>query len=85
MKYILHQERVLLGDEMGLGKTIQAIATAEVLRRNRLAGSVIVVCPTSLKYQWKSEIERFAGAEVIFPLIPPRPSLISCFKDQPAQ
>ena len=25
-KYILYQERVLLGDEMGLGKTIQAIA-----------------------------------------------------------
>ena len=27
VKYILHQERVLLGDEMGLGKTVQAIAT----------------------------------------------------------
>lgn len=65
VRFAVEKGRVIIADEMGLGKTIQAIATAEVLRRNRLAGSVIVVCPTSLKYQWKSEIERFAGAEVM--------------------
>ena len=65
VRFAVEKGRVIIADEMGLGKTIQAIATAEVLRRHRLAGSVIVVCPTSLKYQWKSEIERFAGAEVM--------------------
>ena len=53
----------IIADEMGLGKTIQAIATAELLRKERLVSSVLVVCPTSLKYQWKREIERFARAE----------------------
>ena len=44
---------------MGLGKTIQAIGTAELLRREGLAEQIMIVCPTSLKYQWQREIERF--------------------------
>ena len=49
---------------MGLGKTIQAIATAQMLRHKALVGNVLIVCPTSLKYQWKREIERFTGETV---------------------
>ncbi len=55
--------RVLIGDEMGLGKTIQAIAAAEILARHFGVAKVLVICPTSLKYQWQSEIKRFAGRE----------------------
>lgn len=55
--------RALIGDEMGLGKTIQAIAAAEILMRHFGVSRVLVVCPTSLKYQWQSEITRFAGRE----------------------
>lgn len=54
--------RALIGDEMGLGKTIQAIATAEILSRHFGVSKVLVICPTSLKYQWQSEIKRFSGA-----------------------
>ena len=64
VRFAVEKGRSIIADEMGLGKTIQAIASAEVLRRNGFAESVIVACPTSLKYQWKREIERFAGAEV---------------------
>lgn len=53
--------RVLIGDEMGLGKTIQAIAAAEILARHFGVSKILVICPTSLKYQWQSEILRFAG------------------------
>ncbi len=56
--------RCLLADEMGLGKTLQAIATAELLRRTLGIGSVIIVCPTSLKYQWRAEIRRFTDSTV---------------------
>jgi len=56
--------RALIADEMGLGKTIQAIGAAELLRRENLAGSVVVVCPTSLKYQWLSEIQKFTDSTV---------------------
>ena len=55
--------RVLIGDEMGLGKTIQAIAAAEILARHFGVSKVLVICPTSLKYQWQSEIARFTGRE----------------------
>ncbi len=55
--------RALIGDEMGLGKTIQAIACAEILARHFGVTRVLVVCPTSLKYQWQNEIKRFAGRD----------------------
>lgn len=55
--------RVLIGDEMGLGKTIQAIAAAEILVRYFGISKVLVICPTSLKYQWQSEIARFSGRD----------------------
>lgn len=55
--------RALIGDEMGLGKTIQAIAAAEILSRHFGVAKVLVICPTSLKYQWQSEIKRFSGRD----------------------
>lgn len=65
VRFAVEKGRSLIADEMGLGKTIQAIATAEVFRANNLVADVMVVCPTSLKYQWKREIERFTGADVV--------------------
>ena len=56
--------KTIIADEMGLGKTIQAIGTAELLRKEGLIGSVLILCPTSLKYQWRSEIKKFTDAEV---------------------
>ncbi len=57
--------RCLIADEMGLGKTIQAIATAELWKREMGVSKVLIVCPTSLKYQWKSEIEKFTDSAVL--------------------
>lgn len=51
--------RALIGDEMGLGKTIQAIAAAELFARHFGVQRVLVVCPTSLKHQWRNEFQRF--------------------------
>jgi superfamily II DNA or RNA helicase len=61
--FALRAGRALIADDMGLGKTIQAIAAMEVLARHFGLSRVLVVCPTSLKYQWQSEIARFAGRE----------------------
>lgn len=46
----------ILADEMGLGKTIQTIAflTSEENKKS------LIITPTSLIYNWKEEIERFA-------------------------
>lgn len=52
--------RALIGDEMGLGKTVQAVAAAELFARHFGVRRVLVVCPTSLKHQWKNEFARFS-------------------------
>jgi superfamily II DNA or RNA helicase len=56
--------RSILADEMGLGKTIQAIGVAELLAREGAVRRVLVVCPTSLKSQWRGEVERFCDRSV---------------------
>ena len=53
--------RSLIADDMGLGKTIQAIAACEILAQTAGIERVLIVCPTSLKYQWKQEIEKFCA------------------------
>ena len=56
--------RAILADDMGLGKTIQGVGTAELLAREAGIGKVLVVCPASLKSQWRSEIHRFSDRSV---------------------
>lgn len=45
--------RGLLADEMGLGKTAQALAAVEYLKDT--AYPVLVICPSSLKWNWARE------------------------------
>ncbi|XP_048500280.1 uncharacterized protein LOC104893980 isoform X3 [Beta vulgaris subsp. vulgaris] len=48
--------RCLIADEMGLGKTLQAIAIASCFAEE---GSILVVCPAILRYQWAEELEHW--------------------------
>ena len=59
--------RVVLADDMGLGKTVQAIAGAALLSKRHGIERVLVISPASVKYQWKTEIEKFSDltAQVI--------------------
>lgn len=52
--------RAILADDMGLGKTIQGIGVAELLSQDIDISKVLVICPASLKSQWRLEIERFS-------------------------
>lgn len=49
---ITHHGRCLIGDEMGVGKTIQAICISYLYRKD---WPVIVICPSSLRYNWRDE------------------------------
>lgn len=59
--FAVRKGRTIIADEMGLGKTIQAIGAAELLQKDFNIASTLILCPTSLKYQWKKEIEKFTG------------------------
>ena len=52
--------RAILADDMGLGKTPQGIGVAELLAREAGIRKVLIVCPASVKSQWRSEILRFS-------------------------
>ncbi|WP_306471855.1 DEAD/DEAH box helicase [Bacillus sp. AFS015802] len=52
----------ILADDMGLGKTVQSIAFIVSELEEIRAGKhpALIVCPSSLTYNWKSECEKFA-------------------------
>ncbi len=55
--------RAILADDMGLGKTIQGLGVAELLAEHADIQRVLVICPTSLKSQWRNEIHRFSDRD----------------------
>ena len=50
----------ILADEMGLGKTLQTLAFFHSCHTNKkLSGPVLIVCPTSLVFNWLAEAKKF--------------------------
>ena len=48
-----------LADDMGLGKTLQTISFLQFLKDKYPGSTQLVVCPTSLIFNWESEIGKF--------------------------
>lgn len=53
VEWLAVHPKALLGDDMGLGKTLQVLLALDTNAR------AIVVCPASLKYNWRAEIARW--------------------------
>ena len=56
-------KRFLNGDKPGLGKTIQAIATVHNAPVENPAYPCLVICPSTLKENWKREFKKFTGKD----------------------
>lgn len=65
VEFSAFKKGVIIADEMGLGKTLQAITTAIVKKEIFDFKKVLVICPASVKYQWKNEISKFSNEEGI--------------------
>ncbi len=49
----------ILADDMGLGKTIQALTMLDYYKTINNNLTAIVICPTTLIYNWQNEIKKF--------------------------
>ncbi len=67
IEFACYRRHAIIADEMGLGKTIQAIGAAVLKKELFGFKKTLVVCPASLKAQWKKEIEKFTDekAEIV--------------------
>lgn len=57
VQYILDKKRVIVGDQPGLGKTAQAIASLVAAD----AFPALIICPSSLKENWRREVEMWTS------------------------
>jgi len=57
--FALRRGSALICDHMGLGKTLQALGYALMLRAQGKAKQCLVVVLSSLKHNWREEIEKF--------------------------
>lgn len=51
-----------LADDMGLGKTLQTISFLQFLKEKYPGSTQLVVCPTSLIFNWENELQKFCPA-----------------------
>ena len=65
VEFITFKEGCILADEMGLGKTLQSISAAIAKKEIFAFKKTLIVCPASLKAQWKSEIEKFSNEKAV--------------------
>ncbi len=49
----------ILADDMGLGKTVQALTMLQHYKMQEGSLKAIVICPTTLIYNWENEIKKF--------------------------
>ncbi len=72
VSFILFKKAAIIADEMGLGKTLQAITSAVLKKQLFGFKKTLVVCPASLKSQWKKEIEKFTDEKAVVVDGPPK-------------
>jgi SNF2 family DNA or RNA helicase len=57
---LLENDKFILADDMGLGKTSSAIISSIEAKPSK----TLIICPASLKQNWKREIENYSNKEI---------------------
>jgi SWI/SNF-related matrix-associated actin-dependent regulator 1 of chromatin subfamily A len=76
LAFLRDRKSAYLADEMGLGKTTQAIHIAKFLG----AKKILVVCPASLRLNWRNEFKMWTE-QVAFPMLSGRDGMQSTKHD----
>lgn len=63
-RFVLTQEKVVIGDEMGLGKTVEALAVFAHLHSSGWS-HFLVVCPAALVTNWVRETTRHTSLKAV--------------------
>lgn len=64
VEWLCRRNSGLVWASTGTGKTLIATVYAErVLERPGASGGVLVICPSSVRYQWQSELKKYYGLE----------------------
>lgn len=67
--YAATHRDTLFADEMGLGKTVQAIG---VINLDPLARRILIICPATLKLNWKKEFVKWDVKNLSYEVITPK-------------
>jgi SNF2 family DNA or RNA helicase len=59
VKLMLERQCLLVAFEMGLGKTVITLSATEELLDSGEIATAVIICPASLKYQWRHMIAKF--------------------------
>jgi SWI/SNF-related matrix-associated actin-dependent regulator 1 of chromatin subfamily A len=70
--YALERQSTLIADEMGLGKTIQALG---VVNTDNTIKRILIICPASLRLNWKRESEKWLMREFTIQIVEGRGSV----------
>jgi SNF2 family DNA or RNA helicase len=67
--FLCSNDFALLADQMGLGKTIQTVVALRELCLSHSCHRVILIVPTSLRFNWLQEFEKWAPELAVRPLL----------------
>jgi len=65
VEFGVFKKGIIIADEMGLGKTLQAITIAIFKKQIFDFKRTLVICPATVKEQWKNEVHKFSDEKAI--------------------
>lgn len=77
MAQMIVRQHNLLADSPGLGKTIQVI----LLRNALMLRKILIICPASVKLNWKRELENWLTSDLSIQIINKKTDIIEPFSE----